>query len=350
MSDTSGHNTGQKALNDALRVSFVLLRSMMLLLLVVYLFSGVFVLKQHERAFVLVLGKVVGSTDTKLLKPGLHWTFPAPIGEIQKIEAERVQTIESDSFWYYIDEARRAQGIPDHIPDQLDPREDGYTLSADANLLHSKWTLRYTVSDPEAFIFDYKDPNRVLKNELDHAVLASSCRFTIDQTLRTDIEAFRSEVDRRLKQRCRDLGLGVKVQRVDLTSVIPPRQVQEAFDAVVAAEQERSSKILGARGYASRVGNESAGESKRLLSEARAYKEQLVSEVSASADYFTEIYDKYKRRPWITANTLLQDTVRRAMKTVDDKYMVQDDPDGKQEIRILLSPPQDRSVLRGVKK
>ncbi|MGD9874303.1 MAG: protease modulator HflK [Kiritimatiellia bacterium] len=344
--ETNIMESGQAALNDALRISFRLLRAVMLLLLVCYLATGVFVVRQHEEAFVLMLGKISGQGDGRLLGPGLHWTFPRPVAEVVRVPSARIQTLESDTFWYYVSEEDKLRGEETPAEKTLPPLRDGYTLSADANLLHSRWAVRYRISDPEQFLFGFSGTERALRSELDRAVIMASSRFKIDQAMRTEIEAFRSAVDVRLRERCRKLGLGVQVDRVDLLAVTPPRQVAGAFDAVVAAEQEQSRSISEARGYAARLDNEAQGEASRLRDEGEAVRQRTVNEVKASADYFTTVREKYVKNPDITAQVLLQDVLRRVLTGVDEKYVIHKNSDGTQELRLLLTPEETKPVKK----
>ncbi|MBN1270130.1 MAG: FtsH protease activity modulator HflK [Kiritimatiellae bacterium] len=335
--DIQAHSPAQAALSDALRVSFRALRAVMVALLAIYLLSGLFVVRQHEKAFVLMLGRVRGVGAERLLGPGIHWTFPRPLAEVVRIPAERVQSVETDTFWYFVAEKDRLRGQEPPPGPRLDPRKDGYVLSGDANLLHSRWALRYTVADPERHVFGLQDPETALRLELDHAIVKISARFLIDQALRTDVEAFRAAVDEELRRRCRELDLGIEVQRVDVLSVVPPRQVAAAFDAVVEAEQERSRAVSEARAYAARARNEAAGEAARVVAEGEAYKERLVSKVRADADYFEAVHEKYVKNPEITARTLLQDTLRRVLTRVQEKYVVRRG-EGGQELWLKLGP------------
>ena len=57
---------GNEALADALRVSFRLLRVVMVILLALYVVSGIFIVKQDEKAIVLVFGKVAGAAGGRV--------------------------------------------------------------------------------------------------------------------------------------------------------------------------------------------------------------------------------------------------------------------------------------------
>jgi membrane protease subunit HflK len=328
MTQTTHNDTGQAALTGALTTSFRALRWVMVGVVVAYLFSGVFIVGQHERAYVLVFGKIAGMGADRLKGPGLHWTWPKPVAEIVRIPTERVQAVETGTFM-----PRENSGAA-----TLQPGADGYTLTGDANLIHAKWAVRYTVVDLETYSFRLRDPSAILQRELDHAIVKCTARFPVDQALRTEIEALRDAVDGELRRRVDALGLGVRIERVDVLALLPPRQVAAAFSAVIEAEQERSGKISAARALATRTLNEAQGEAARLIAEGEAYKRRVVAEVGASADYFTKVYEQYQKNPDIIARTLLQDTLRRTLSNVDQKFLIHRNEHGQQELRLLLTP------------
>ena len=206
--------------------------------------------------------------------------------------------------------------------------------------------MRYRISAPEQFLFGFSRPEQVLRSELDRAVVMASSRFGIDEAMRSEIESFRAAVDTRLRERCREIGLGVQVDRVDLLAVTPPRQVAQAFDAVISAEQEQSRTISEARGYAARLDNEAQGEAARLRDEGESARRRTVSEVKASADYFNTVREKYVNNPDITAQVLLQDVLRRVLIGVDEKYVIHKNADGTQELRLLLTPEETKPVKK----
>ena len=320
--------TGQAALTDALTVSFRLLRWVMFFVVLAYLFSGLFIVGQHEHAYVLVFGKIDGLGADRCKGPGIHWTWPKPVAEVVRIPTERVQTVDTTTFWY-----REGAATP-----TLQPGADGYTLTGDANLIHAKWAVRYTVVDLETYSFRLRQPDTILRQELDHAIIKATARFPVDQALRTEIESLRGAVDAEVRRRIADLNLGLRIERVDILALAPPRQVAAAFAAVIEAEQDRSGRISAARAAATRSLNESQGEAARWKSEGEAYRRRVVAEVSASADYFRRVLVEYEKNPEIIARTLRQDTLRRVLTGVDQKFLIHRNAAGQQELRLLLNP------------
>jgi membrane protease subunit HflK len=335
-------HAGQAALSEALQLSFRLLRWIMLFLVLAYLFSGIFVVAQHEKAVVLVFGKVSGFDEERIKGPGLHWAWPRPFAEVVRVAAERVQKIETAAFWFF--EPPLPPGAPDGqrpptpAAMSMNPERDGYTLTADANLLHTRWALRYTVSEPEAYLFRFHDIRSLIIRELDHAVVRASARTAIDRALRTDIEGVRAEVESSVRQRCDRLGLGIKVQGIDFLNQAPPLQVAAAFDNVAIAASVRGKSILDANSYAETTRNEARGAASRILAEGQAAKEGILSSVKADADFFEKVRGKYARHPKELARRQLEDTLRRVLSATDETDVI---PSNLKEIRLLISPTQE---------
>jgi len=156
--------------------------------------------------------------------------------------------------------------------------------------------------------------------------------------LRLNIEGFRNAVDLALRERMDDVNIGLQVHRLDLLSVIPPRQVAAAFEEVIEAEQDRSRSVSAARAYAARVLNEAHGDGSRIASESRAARQRLVSEAGADIEYFTAVREAYGDHPSLIAPTLWQDRIRRILRGVDGLYVVHENADGQQELRLMVGP------------
>jgi modulator of FtsH protease HflK len=74
-------DSGSQALSEALRSSFGIVKVVMVFLILLFIFSGVFQVKQGERAIKLRFGRPVRQGEAALIKEGLHWSWPYPIEE-----------------------------------------------------------------------------------------------------------------------------------------------------------------------------------------------------------------------------------------------------------------------------
>lgn len=344
MSDAHNHlhpaDAGGQALNEALNASFRVLRVVMVLLALAYLASGVFVVKQHEKALVLVFGKVTGLGGERIKGPGLHWTWPRPVSEIVRLPAERVQSLGVDSFWY-----RREADFQDNAapPPTLQAGMEGYLITADANLLHTRWAVRYTLEQPETAAFGWAELEKTLRQEVERAVTRVAAATPIDRALRTDIEAFRSAAETALRARCEAMNLGIRLQGLDVTAAAAPQQVAEAFQDVTKAEMDRAKQISEARAYEARTRSEAQGEREKVLAEGRSYQQKIVSEASSQADYFEKVYRQYTNNPDVVRGALLRAGIQNVLAGVEQKYVVNSKDS---EIRIQISPETKKAGAR----
>ena len=198
-------DTAGRSLSEALGISFVILKVIMVVLVIAFLASGFKTVGSDERALVLRFGRIRGVGEGRLLGPGPHWIFPYPVDEIIKIKVEKKVNLATDAFWYFQTEQEKLTGQqrPVRPNTPLDPKKDGYCLTRsewhgevpvsdenqqndsaalsrlrirynrtdvnapienvrptnsqigsggnDYNIVHSKWQLTYQIDDPERF-------------------------------------------------------------------------------------------------------------------------------------------------------------------------------------------------------
>src|ERR1043166_8246774 len=95
-------DSGSQALSEALRSSFGIVKFLMVILVLVFLASGIFQVGPQERAIRLHFGKPVGEGNKALLRPGLHWSYPYPIDERTNVSISGIQKVTSTVGWYAV--------------------------------------------------------------------------------------------------------------------------------------------------------------------------------------------------------------------------------------------------------
>src|ERR1041385_35480 len=136
-------DAGSQALSEALRSSFGIVQVLMLILFVVFCFSGFFQVGPQERAIRLRFGKPVGQGAEALLKPGLYPSWPYPIDESVKVSITGLQKVTSSVGWFAITPEQELEGAEPFPGASLNPAMDGYALTADGNIVHTRATLTY---------------------------------------------------------------------------------------------------------------------------------------------------------------------------------------------------------------
>jgi regulator of protease activity HflC (stomatin/prohibitin superfamily) len=346
-----GGDVASQALNEALRVSFLILKLAMLLVALLFAGSGVFIVKEGEQAFVLRFGRIVTRYDpqtdreTAILKAGIHFAWPFLVDEVVRFPVERVLRQREDAFWYQ--EVMGPSGP--RIPPGIAPDQGGYHLTGDANILHSRWEIQYRVFDPVKFARTLDDPAALASEEptgrlrglmsalLRNAVARAISRFPVDAAYRTHQEDLRSAARDGLVADLDALDMGIQVSELLLRPIVPPRQVRAAFDDAEQAAQESSKLIHDAEAYANKVINEAKSNASRLLAKAKAYKNQIAKQAAADADYI----QKLREQPGALSRFLEQrrlEVIEKFLEAADEIFIVKEGRDDiRQKIITLLN-------------
>ena len=323
---------GQAALGQSLQTSFRVLRAALVFIFIIYLFSGIRIIDQHERAFVLTLGRL-GPGPERAKGPGFIFAWPRPFSEVITIPFARTQTVETGAFWL-----RRPSPQEASIGRwNVEGRPFAYALTGDLNVFHSRWAMRYNLLNPERVAFGFGDIEPLLRNELEQAVVKTAAQYDVDSVLRTDLEGFRGAVEQEVRRRMLALDLGIGLQRIDLLDQGPAVQVGLAFDAVIEAEQDRSRAVSQARGAAARTLSEAQGEAARIRAEAQADRQRFLTEIQSDAETFVLMLEQTAGDNHVLLDALLQDTLRRTLAAAEEIFLLHPGGDGRRELRLLLN-------------
>jgi membrane protease subunit HflK len=143
-----------------------------------------------------------------------------------------------------------------------------------------------------------------------------------------------------LRDRAGKLALGIDVERVDLMAT-PPRQAQEAFQAVIKARLEAGKAVAESKGIAARLANEALGESDRRLAEAQTYRTRVVSETVAQVARFKAVLARYRDNPQIIFSLMRQETVSRALASTGERFIL---PAGGKGDELRVTIPRQPAV------
>jgi membrane protease subunit HflK len=386
-------DAGSASLADALRISFFVLKIIMVVLVVLFFSSGVFTVGPDERAMVLRFGKIRGETSAeRILGPGLHWAVPYPIEEVIKFPGKNtVQRVALDSLWY--DETKR------DAPQSLDPVTDGYCITrndtvadlkggSDYNIIHSKWQLTYKISDCELFFKNVKVERAAAgQNYIDvvpqsvepflkalacDAIAATMVQFSIDEAIKSDADISR-QAQKLLQEKLDRIESGIEIDSMQITQITWPRQVSDAFIASIKASNDADKTIREAKGYAESKINEAggieivnalsdpniteqqmdylltntSGQVRRTISEAEAYKTKVKESARASADYLKKLLPEYRKRPKLVLERIYQEAMEEILSNTQETIIAQPSAGVKStETRVMVN----RDPMQGKEK
>lgn len=397
-----------KSLSDALHISFTILKVIMIVLIVAFLASGFRTVGPDERGLVLRFGKIQGIGDEAILGPGAHWVFPYPIDELIKIPVEKNINLPVNTFWYK--ETRDdilGGGVKprNYRAEKLDPLVEGYCLTrsqavaaqgpavvgqlslrdsegSDYSIVHTKWQINYQISNVEQFfrnvyVRDVKsgeiyadvmigDITPLLRSVVDDAIVMAMVHYTIDEALQS-VDTIPRRVQQLVQQKLDALESGIRVVQMQLVSAKWPMQIDEAFEAYVAARQQSDQTVTQARTYAETTLNKTGGQvahrlceaildpncdpqkreelwsqvtgdAQQIIAQAQAYQTKVVEAARASASYLASILPEYRKRPELVARERYLATMEEILNNADEKFILDSsDRDRDREVRILLN-------------
>jgi membrane protease subunit HflK len=338
-------DTGSQALSEALRSSFVIVKIVMALLVAVFLCSGFFQVHSQEQAIILRLGKPVGQGSDALLGPGLHWSWPYPIDEYVKVSINGLQQVRSSVGWFYTTPEMELAGNEPFAGPTLNPAVDGYALTADNNIIHTRVTMQYRIRDPIRYIFSFVNASNAVQNALDNALLDTVAHYKVDDILTRDVIGFNEAVRRRVSELVEQQNLGIVVEQC-VPQSIPPRQLKDAFANVLKAEVTRSKVLNDARSYENQVLSKASADAESRVNLAQSDRNRLVTEMKSQAERFKDLLPQYQANPALFKQQRLIETMGRVMTNLQDKIYLSESADGRQkQLRLLLNrePPKVKS-------
>lgn len=333
-------DAGSQALSEALRSSFGIIKLVMFLLICVVLGSGFFTVGPQERGMILRLGKPVGEGEKALLGPGLHWSWPYPIDEVVKVPITSIQKASSDVAWYQTTPEMELAGteissLPVSVP--INPLIDGYALTADRNIVHTRATLTYHIEDPIVFEFQFKSATNMVQSALDNAILGAASAYRIDDILKRDIAGFKDAVLKRVTAQVESHGLGIVVEDCQVQSR-EPRQLKDSFQGVIDAEVRRGKALNEARSYEAQVLSKASAEGQSRINAAESDRARLVNDLRSQADRFNSVLPRFKENPALFAQQRWNEVVGRVLTNAENKLFLTRGENGKpKEFRMLIN-------------
>ena len=318
----AGEDAGTQALSEALHSSFAIVKILMLGLVVLFLFSGLFTVSPQERAIILRLGVPVGGGDGKLWGPGLHWAFPPPIDEVVKIPVGQVQHVASTVGWYATTAAEEAARTEPEPGPSLNPVKDGYLLTGDENILHVRANLRYRIAEPGLrYMLDFANASNLVQNAFNNALIYTASRYAVDDALTRDQAGFREMTRDRLQAIVARLNLGITEIQIDNVQIIPPRQLKAAFARVSEAEVLRSKDLNEAKTYENETISKARADAEARKNLGEAERTRLVEFIAAEVERFTNTLPAYRANPALFTQQRRAEALRTIYTNAQEKIV-----------------------------
>ena len=139
----------------------------------------------------------------------------------------------------------------------------------------------YSITDPKLYTYGVENPIIAIENLTATTLRNIIGELELDQTL-TSRDTINTNM-RAILDEATD-PWGIKINRVELKNIIPPRDIQEAMEKQMRAERERREKILQAEGEKKSAILIAEGEKESQILRAEAAAEAAVKKAEGEAE------------------------------------------------------------------
>ncbi len=303
----------------------------LVLVIALYLASGVFVVAPDEQGVIRRFGKFI-----RIESPGLNYHLPYPIETVVTPAVTQVKRIEIGFRTIAVGPPTRYREIP----------AEALMLTGDENIVSAEAIVQYKIKDPVSYLFNIILPEETVKNAAEAALRQVIGERKIDEALTVGKYEIQEETKRTLQTLLDSYNSGILVVAVQLQDVNPPKEVQAAFKDVASAKEDKSKYINQAQGYKNDIIPKARGEAVKMTKEAEGYKIERIKKAEGDVAKFNSILTEYKKGESITQARLYLETMEEILPNMN-KVIV--DLEENQSL-INLLPLGDASILTAPSK
>ena len=283
-------------------------------LVLIWMGTGFFIVQEGQQAVITQFGKYKSTVGA-----GFNWRLPYPVQKHELVFVTQIRSVDIGR-----DNVIKATGL-----------RESAMLTEDENIVEIKFAVQYRLNDARAYLFESKNPTEAVVQAAETAVREVVGKMKMDSALAEERDQIAPRV-RSLMQNILDrYKVGIEVVGINLQQggVRPPEQVQNAFDDVLKAGQERERAKNEAQAYANDVVPRAVGAASRLKEESQAYRERIVAQAEGDAQRFKAILPEYQKAPQVTRDRMYLDAMQQIYTNVT-KVVV----DSKQGSNLMYLP------------
>ena len=193
---------------------------------------------------------------------GLHWKIP------------------------FIDRISRRVSLTEQVvdfPPQPVITKDNVTMQIDT-------VVYFQITDPKLYTYGVENPISAIENLTATTLRNIIGELELDHTL-TSRDVINTKI-RVILDEATD-AWGIKVNRVELKNILPPREIQESMEKQMKAERERRARILEAEGQRESEILVAEGHKQSAILQADAIKERKIREAQGEAEAIRSVQQAY---------------------------------------------------------
>ena len=183
----------------------------------------------------------------------------------------------------FIDRVANKVSLKEIVKD-FDPQP---VITKDNVTMQINTVVYFQITDPKLYTYGVERPISALENLTATTLRNIIGELELDETL-TSRDIINTKM-RAILDEATD-PWGVKVGRVEVKNIIPPRDIQESMEKQMRAERERREAILRAEGEKKSAILTAEGEKESMILRATAKKEAMIAEAEGQAQATERMY------------------------------------------------------------
>ena len=182
----------------------------------------------------------------------------------------------------FFDKVSRIVSLKEQVVD-FDPQA---VITKDNATMQIDTVVYFQITDPKLYTYGVERPLSAIENLTATTLRNIIGDMTVDETLTS-----RDIINTKMRQELDDATdpWGIKVNRVELKSILPPNDIRIAMEKEMKAEREKRAKILEAQATRESAILVAEGEKQSAILRAEAEKEVKIKEAEGKAQAILEV-------------------------------------------------------------
>jgi len=144
----------------------------------------------------------------------------------------------------------------------------------------------------------------------------------VDEVITIGRQEIETEALTKMQTLSTKYAMGISIDQVQLKNINPPEPVQESFNEVNQAQQEKEKLINEARRDYNKVIPLAEGEKDQRIREADGYRLKRVNEAEGDVARFSSLLAEYRKAPEVTRRRIYIETLQDVMPGIRSKIII----------------------------
>ncbi len=289
--------------------------------------TTMFKVDDTEQAVITRFGKYY-----KTVGAGLHLKAPFGIDRSYNVPIKVVQT---EQFGFQTIKAGQVNQYKNGIT------KESTMLTGDLNIVDVEWSIQYRIVDPVAWLFNVQERKQTIR-DISQSVINTLVGDRAFDTMESERSAIQTSALELMNENFKQLGLGINVILVQLQNIVPPEGVQQAFDDVNKAIQDKNRFINEGKEVYNAEIPRAQGEANQQVLVAEGYASERINRAQGDVARFNAVYEEYRKSPKVTRERLYLEAMESVFNEQQNSTLIDSKLDNMLPIKNLTDKAEKK--------